>query len=198
MPVARHPLRHGSGLLVALLAGSVAASSARADGPPEDATPVPVSQRRFGFGPTVGFMSGSGVTLGGGGDLVRGWFTGGFMPIVVFANARTPDRAVRLNYYSSLQINEDLAFHLFQRPRVEGSLVVGYKYNTVFGHGGGAGLGILYDLNARVGLQIVLGVALFPSAKERLVRQHGYPADRDPSFPPALQGGGNIGLVFFP
>jgi hypothetical protein len=198
VPVTRHPLRRGTGLLLALLIVSGAASSARADGPAEDATPAAVSQRRFGFGPTVGFLSGSGVTVGGGGALVRGWFTGGFMPIVVFANTRTPDRAARINYYNSLQINEDLAFHLFQRPRVEGSLVLGYKYNTVFGHGGGAGLGVLYDLSAHVGLQIVVGVALFPSAKDRLVRDHGYPTDRDPSFPPAVQGGGNIGLVFFP
>jgi len=185
------------GPLLALLLASVA-SSAWAQGPQEDAAPLAVSQRRFGFGPTAGFLSGTGLTMGGGGDIVRGWFTGGFMPILVFANARTPDKAFRFNYYNSLQINEDLAFHLFDRPRVEGSLRVGYKYNTVLGHGGGAGVAVQYDVSPRVALQITVGVSLFPYAKDRLVRDHGYPTDRDPTLSPAFQGTGNIGLVFFP
>jgi len=197
MPVARHRPRPASGSLVALLLAAVATSSAWAQGPAEDAAPIALSQRRFGVGPTAGFLSGSGLTLGGGGDVVRGWFTGGFMPILVFANARTPDKAPRFNYYSSWQINEDLAFHLFQRPRVEGSLRVGYKYNSVLGHGGGAAGEVLYDLGPRVALQITVGVSIFPYAKDRL-RDHGYPTDRDPSFPPAIQGTGNVGLVFFP
>ena len=188
-----------TGLVVTLFVAITAAPFAQAQTPPEEApATIVVAQRRFGFGPTLGFLSGNGLTMGGGGDVVRGWFTGGFMPIVVFANARTPDKAPRFNYYNSLQINEDLAFHLFRRPRLEGALVVGYKFNTVLGHGGGAGLGVLYDLGARVGLQITVGLAVFPSAKDRLVRDHAYPTDRDPAFPPAIQGGGNIGLVFFP
>lgn len=198
MTVARTGGLRASGLLAAFLTVLAAAPSVQGQTPPPDApATIAVSQRRFGFGPTVGFLSGNGLTMGGGGDVLAGWFTGGFMPLVVFGQA-TRDKTVRFNYYNSLQINEDLAFHLFRRTRLEGSLRVGYKYNTVLGHGGGAGLGVLYDLGARVGLQIAVGVALFPSAKDRLVRDHGYPTDRDPSFPPALQGGGNIGLVFFP
>jgi hypothetical protein len=199
MTAAHRTGRRASELLIALFVAIGAAPLAQAQTAPEGApAAIAVSQRRFGFGPTAGFLSGNGVVMGGGGDVVRGWFTGGYMPIVVFGNARTPDKAVRLNYYNSLQINEDLAFHLFRRPRLEGALLVGYKYNTVLGHGGGAGVGVLYDLDARVGLQIAVGLAVFPSAKDRLVRDHGYPTDRDPSFPPAIQGGGNIGLVFFP
>jgi hypothetical protein len=143
-------------------------------------------------------LAGNGVTMGGGGGFLRGWFTGGFMPIVVLANARTPDRAVRVNYYNSFQVNEDLAFRIFKRPRLDGSLLVGYKYNTVFGSGGGAGFGVMYDLTRRVALQISVALAVFPSAKDRLIRNQGYPNDRTPALTPALQGGGNIGLVFFP
>ena len=197
MPVIRHPSPRASGLLIALLIGALACSAWAAP-PPEDDVPFAVSQRRFGFGPTLGFLSGNGVTIGGGGDVVRGWFTGSFMPILLFGHTRGVHQQQRFNYYNSLQINEDLAFHLFRRPRVEASLLVGYKYNTVLGHGGGAGLGFLYDLSARVALQITFGVAVFPAAKDRLIRDHGYPTDQDASVPPALQGGGNIGLVFFP
>jgi hypothetical protein len=186
-------------LLAAALVAIVAASSARAQPAPEgQAAPFAVSQRRLGFGPSVGFLSGTGLTVGGGGDIVRGWFTGGFMPIVIFANTRTPERSPRLNYYSSWQINEDLAFHLLGRPRIEASLLAGYKYNSVLGHGGGLGMSFLYDLGARVALQITAALAVFPSAQDRLDRDHAYPADRSPSLPTALQGGANVGLLFFP
>ena len=175
-----------------------AARAAAAPPPADPAAPVPPGQRHFGVGGTAGIYSGFGATLGGGGDFLKGWFTGGFVPIVVFANARAADRAIRANYYSSFQINEDIALHLFQRPRLEGSLLLGYKYNTVFGHGGGAGIGVIYDLGRRVGLDVSAGLAIFPSAKDRLTRDQGYPTDRDPALTPALQGGANVGLVFFP
>jgi hypothetical protein len=199
VPAAHRARRPAIALLAAVLAVGVVTRSARAAPDTDDAaTLVEPGQRRFGFGPSVGFLAGNGVTMGGGGGFLRGWFTGGFMPIVVFANARTPDKAVRVNYYNSFQVNEDLAFRIFQRPRLDGSLLVGYKYNTVFGSGGGAGLGIMYDLTRRVGLQISVGLAVFPSAKDRLVHNQGYPSDRTPALTPAIQGGGNIGLVFFP
>ena len=187
-------------LVAAVFVAGVGPSFARA-APDDDAAPsaaVERGQRRFGFVPTAGFLAGAGVTMGGGGGFLRGWFTGGFMPIVVFANARTSDKAARLNYYNSFQVNEDLAFRIFQRPRLDGSLLVGYKYNTVLGSGGAVGLGIMYDLTRRVVLQLSAGVAVFPSAKDRLDRNQGYPSDRTPALTPALQGGGNVGLLFFP
>ena len=187
-------------LVAVVIVAGIVPSFARAT-PEDDAATSPAverGQRRFGFGPSLGVLAGNGVTMGGGGGFLRGWFTGGFMPIVVFSNGQASDKAVRLNYYNSFQVNEDLAFRIFQRPRLEGSLLVGYKYNTVWGSGGAAGLAIMYDLTRRVGLQASLGVAVFPSAKERLIRNQGYPNDRTPALPPALQGGGNVGLVFFP
>lgn len=188
-----------SALLVACLGATVAPSSAAAQAAADDAAPpFAVSQRHLGFGPSVGFLSGNGLTVGGGGDIVRGWFTGGFVPILVFANARTPDKAIRLNYYSSWQINEDLAFHLLRRPRLEASLLVGYKYNSVLGHGGEVGMSFLYDLGPRVGLLINAALAVFPAAQARLDRDHAYPTDRSPAFPPAIQSGANVGLLFFP
>ena len=186
---------------LALCAAAVAASPSRAlaateAGDPDK--PLPPPQRHFGFGATAGVYSGIGATVGGGGGFLKGWFTGGFLPVLVVANSRSPDRAVHVNYYNSFQINEDIGLRLFQRPRLEGLLLVGYKFNTVFGHGGGAGVGVIYDLSRRVGLAISGGLSIFPSAKDRLIRDQGYPSDRDPSIPPGLQGGANIGLVFFP
>ncbi|HEY4185919.1 MAG TPA: hypothetical protein VGP07_12675 [Polyangia bacterium] len=190
--------RRASSLLIVAL---VAVASSRAGAAPEIDDPAASAeppQRHFGVGPSVGFLAGNGVTMGGGGGFLRGWFTGGFAPIFVFANARTPDRSVRFNYYNAFQINEDLTFRIFQRPRLEGAVLVGYKYNTVLGSGGGGGFSVLYDLDRRWGLLMSVGVAVFPSAKARLMRNEGYPADREPPITPAIQGGANVGLVFFP
>ena len=204
-PQGRRERRSGVALLtagllaaaVALAAPTGARAAATAGETQTPATPAqPPPQRRFGIGATAGVYSGFGATAGGGAGFLRGWFTGGFMPVVVFGNARTPDRAVRVNYYTSYQINEDIGLRVLARPRVEGMLLVGYKYNNVLGSGGGIGFGGIFDLSRRVGLQVSAGLALFPSAHDRL-RDRGYPDDRDPKLV-ALQGGANVGLVFFP
>jgi hypothetical protein len=151
----------------------------------------------FGLGPTIGFWSGAGAMVGGGTDVVKVWASGGYAPVMVFANTRTADRAVRFNYYNTYQLNGDLGLGVYHRPRVELSVLLGYKFNSVLGHGGGAGIGVLYDLGPRLAVMVAAGGAVFPSAQDRLDRE-GYPADRKPSVTPALQGGANIGLVFFP
>ncbi len=155
-------------------------------------------QRHLGFGPTLGVWSGAGGIVGGGGEHVKAWLSGGYSPALIFANARSADRALRFNYYSAYQINADLVVRLLDRPRADVGLLIGYKFNSVLGHGGGVGLAVLYDLSRHIGLHISGGLALFPSAKNRLDREYGYPADRDPSLTPALQGGMNLGLLYYP
>lgn len=123
--------------------------------------------------------------------------SGGYAPVLVFANARTPDRATRFNYYSAYQLQGDLTVRLVERAPTEFTFPLGYKLNSVIGHGGGAGVRILYDVSERTALEISVGLTVFPSAKERLDRR-GYPADRAPPITPALQGGAGVGLLVFP
>lgn len=178
--------------LIAVLASS---AGVRAD-------PLPVAsedaQRFFGIGATIGVWSGIGGIVGGGGDRVKGWLSGGYAPVLVFANARTPDRAPRFNAYNAYQLNGDLEIVAMKRGRTELGVLLGYKYNSVIGHGGGAGLGVLYDLGAKIALDFSGGLAVFPSAKDRLDRNFAYPTDRSPSLTPAIQGGANLGLIFYP
>jgi len=157
----------------------------------------PIGQRAFGVGATAGVWSGAGVTVAGGSEVVKGWVTAGYAPVMVFANAKA-DKALRFNYYHAVQLGADLAIPVKKRARLEVSLLLGYKFNSVLGHGGGAGLGLLYDLSRHLGLAIAGGLNVFPSAQDRLDRNQGYPTDRNPSLTPAIQGGGNIGLVFYP
>lgn len=186
-----------SALLASLAASS--ARRARAGQPGEDAAQAAAhfgGQRHVGGGAALGFWSGAAGVVGGGGEIAKAWLSGGYMPILVFANAKT-DRAVKFNGYNAAQINGDLTVRLIRQDRVEVSLMGGYKFNTVIGHGGGAGGMVLYDLGPHLALMVVGGLAVFPSALDRLRQEHGYPSDRDPKFP-WLQGGISGGLVFYP
>jgi hypothetical protein len=166
------------------------------------AEPVPVAsegaQRSVGVGATIGVWSGIGAIVGGGGDRVKGWLAGGYAPVLVFANARTPDKAVRFNAYNGYQINGDLEIVAMKRARTEVGVLLGYKFNSVIGHGGGAGVGVLYDLGTKIALDLSGGLAIFPSAKDRLDRNFAYPTDRSPGLTPVIQGGANLGLIFYP
>ena len=194
-PLAR---RLTAAVAVALLAAAPAGATeadAAGSGP---AGSFAAGQRSFGLGPTVGLWAGAGAIAGGGGETAKVWLSGGYAPVLVFANARTPEKEVRFDAFHAYQLNGDVTVRLTARGRSELSLLLGYKFNSVLGHGGGGGVRILYDLGPRVGLEISGGLAVFPSAEERLDRDHGYPTDRDPSITPALQGGANVGLVVFP
>jgi hypothetical protein len=181
----------------ALLLLAAPAGSARAETAGPEAAPAG-GQRSFGLGPTLGFWSGAGGIVGGGGETVKGWLSGGYAPVLVFANDRTPEKKMRFNHYGAYQLNADLGLRLLRRDRVELGLLLGYKFNGVLGHGGGAGVRVIYDLSRHLGLEISGGLALFPSAQDRLDRDQGYPPDRKPALPTSLQGGANVGLVYFP
>lgn len=188
--------------LFAIVALAIAAAGAprRSSGAEGDAaSPLAApGQRLFAVGPTAGVWAGTGAIAGGGGEAVKAWLSGGYMPVFVFANSRSADRAMRFNYYGAYQLNGDVTVRLLARARTDLGLLLGYKFNSVLGHGGGAGVRILYDVSERVALEIAAGLAVFPSAQDRLDRQFGYPTDRTPALTTALQGGANVGLLVFP
>jgi hypothetical protein len=153
-------------------------------------------QRQFGFGPTLGLWSGMGGVVGAGGDVIKAWASGGYMPVMIFGN-KHGSKALTFDYYGSAQLNADLTARFFHRRRVELAVRFGYKYNTVLGHGGGVGVALHYDLARWLGLNVTLGPAVFPSSENRLVNKYDYPTDRDPATP-WIHGGLNLDLVFYP
>lgn len=195
----RSSLRRAPAMLAALLLAAAPAGALSAE---PGGAGVEVSrtsgQRSFGLGPTLGFWAGAGGIVGGGSETVKGWLSGGYAPVLVFANARTPGKELRFDYYGAYQLGGDVTVRLLARERTELALLLGYKFNSVLGHGGGGGIRILHDLGPRYALELSAGLAVFPSAQDRLDRDHAYPTDREPAITPALQGGANIGLVVFP
>jgi hypothetical protein len=154
-------------------------------------------QRQLGLGPLVGSWSGAGLSACAGLGPVKVWASGGYLPLLIFGNA-TADKAVRFNYYGSYQLGGDVAVRVRDHDRVGLDLRLGYRFNSVLGHGGSAGVGVLYDLSRRVGLDFSAGLSIFPSGRDRLVREQGYPLDRTPALTPDLQAGGNVALVIYP
>jgi hypothetical protein len=151
-------------------------------------------QRTFGFGPTVGFYSGAGAMVGVG-ETLGLWLSGGYMPILITG---TEGNGIKYDFYNSAQANADLAltpWHPTFRSSI--GMIAGYKYNTVLGHGGSAGITFSYDLNRLLALRALAGISIFPDAADHLRSDHGYPSYRDPALP-WFQGGINLGLAIHP
>jgi hypothetical protein len=122
--------------------------------------------------------------------------SGGYMPLLIFGNDSASD-ALRVNYYSSAQLNADLAIGpLSRHAKADLSLLLGYRYNSVLGHGVGAGIAIELWLSESVAATVLAGPSLFPSAQSRL-DDHGYPSNRDAALP-WLQSGAGVALSFYP
>jgi hypothetical protein len=111
--------------------------------------------------------------------------------------AHSTSNAFRINYYSSAQLNADFALGpLLRSAKADLSLLLGYRYNNVLGHGAGAGVAIELWLSESVAGTLLVAPSFFPSAQSQL-DDHGYPLDRDAALP-WLQGGAGVALSFHP
>jgi hypothetical protein len=172
-------------LSIALLAAALPASAA------ED-TPV----RSFAIGPIVGVYSGFGAAALLRVEPVGLWLSGGYMPLFIVGN-ESISNATQFDFLSSVQVNADgVIGPVSRRGRTDLSLVVGYRHNSVLGHGAGAGIAIEIGIAEHWTATVLVGPSIFPSAESQL-DDHGYPSDRDAALP-WLQGGASIALAFAP
>jgi hypothetical protein len=183
-------------LAVALALSHVARADAPAAGAPET-PPAPVGGQRFvGIGAEVGFGIGIGAALHLGTRQLGVFVEAGALPIFVVGNQQT-SRALTFDVYGAVELNANLYAMLFQpSPRTDLGLTAGYSGNTVLGNGLNLGVAARYDLAEKLALTIFGGVEIFPDAHDHLLA-HGYSPTSDPSLP-QLQGGANLGLVFYP
>ena len=154
-------------------------------------------QRSFGFGPFLG-LSGLGAAAGALIAPVGFWVSGGYVPILVFGNKHDTTRSLTFDGYSSAQLNLDVSVlpMILAGGRIDAGIIAGYRYNTLLSHGFGAGVAITYDFSRTVVGFGSWELSVFPQAQDQLTNA-GYPTDRDASLP-WLQGGVNVGLMFFP
>jgi hypothetical protein len=196
--------RIAASLTVSLVLSQAPVARAWAEGEPPPEPPTPAQppprhfggQREVGVGGTLGFTNGAGAAL----DLAWGpfalWLTGGYFPVLVFGNEKI-GRAMTVDGYSSgLIIANAVVMPWHPGSRVDIGLLAGYAYDTLLGHGGGGGVGVTLDLTRDLAMQFSLEILGFPRAQDNLTAA-GYPGDRDAVLP-WMQGGGNVGLLFYP
>lgn len=195
MPVARL----AAVCAAALLLSQAPAARAWADDETLRAPPPPRhygGQREVGFGGTLGFATGAGVALDLAWDPLALWVTAGYFPVVVFGNEKVGKAVTADGYHSAQVVANAAVIPWHPGKRVDIGLLAGYAYDTLLGHGGGGGVGVTLDVTRQLAFQFSFEILGFPSAQDNLTKA-GYPGDRDAVLP-WLQGGANVGLLFYP
>ena len=178
-------------LLVALpVSLLLSAGSARAD----------EVARRDGLSLVAGIGAGDGLVAGAGlstGSLgVRA--TAGWRPLVISMVEEAGD-SPDFGFYSSGQANVDLVALPWQpSPRAAVGASLGYKFNTVLGHGAGAAFEASIGLSPRLSLLLNAGVAYFPDGDDEIREREMASPETDFNYPlgAGWQSGANIGLAF--
>lgn len=147
-----------------------------------------------GIGAGDGLVAGAGISTGALG--LRA--TAGWRPLVISMVEEAGDPP-DFGFYSSGQANADLvALPWRPSPRSAVGASVGYKYNTVLGHGAGAAFEAAIGLSPRLSLLLSAGVAYFPDGDDEIREREMAPAETDFNYPlgAGWQSGANIGLAF--
>ncbi len=156
-----------------------------------------IGQRNLGLAAEIGFSTGLGAALHLGSPKLGLYVAGGVLPVFVFGNEKTPSRSMTFDAYGAAAVNADFyAMFLQPSPRSTVGVSGGYSYSTLLGSGANLGVAIRYDLATKLAFSAFGGLTIYPDAEDRLV-EHGYPATQDPATP-QVQGGVNVGLVFYP
>ena len=156
-----------------------------------------IGQRNLGIAAEIGFSTGLGAALHLGSPTLGLYVAGGVLPVFVFGNEKTSSRSMTFDAYGAAAVNADFyAMFLQPSPRSAVGVSGGYSYSTLLGSGANLGVAIRYDLATQLAFSAFGGLTIYPDAEDRLV-EHGYPATQDPASP-QIQGGVNVGLVFYP
>ncbi len=175
---------------------------ARPTTPPEPVSRGATAPRGDGRGPFalllhIGPYSGFGAGIAVGTPEVGMRASVGWSPVLaVLRNGSEDD----LHFYSGLQVSPDLYARLLHpRPTTHVGLQGGYRYSTLFGHGGAAGGYAQFALGGALDALVTMGLAVYPDGEDRLKRDQNLPATASFSFPgPTVTFGISAGLAFFP
>ena len=143
-------------------------------------------------GPYYGF--GSGLGFGTRDVGVRGLI--GWSPVIVAIE--NPSSELKL--YSSVMVGPDLYFRLL-KPRTATDLggLVGYRYDSLLGHGVAVGGYAQVELSQILDVNVSVGFLFFPDGEDKLRQEENLSSSTTFSFPgPKVNFGINVGLAFFP
>lgn len=176
--------------LLSFVALAVSSSPARAD----DGQRSPA----LGIAADIGFYNG----VGAGGQVTAGMLglraTAGWNLVLVTAGDEAEVDSIHA--FSTGQLNADLLLLPIQpRPGVQLGAALGYKYNTLLGHGVGLAFDAQLARSRSLSWHLIGGVAYYPSGDER-VRDREDLSGSDLNFPfgSGLQSGASFGITFHP
>ena len=183
----------GVGFLTALPAS--AAEIERDAGAEVTKKPQEEGQQNFALGAQVGFYNPNGLAL-----------RAGFRPISVEAAAGwTPtllsyggDDNPKLKLIAPLELTPQLLLgDIKLGNKIHGAFRLGYRYNLMLGHGFTFG-GQLSKRWGHVQLEGLWGVSVFPDAVFKLQEEDAVPANPRFNFPPSVNWGLTVGLMYYP
>ena len=175
---------------VAIAAG-LAATPARAQ---QD---VPEPQRSYGLVLNLGSFSG----LGGGiqlGSRTAGLRASvGWQPLLVVKDKG--NNQLELDFWGGLLVAPDLFVRLAQSGRTDLGAQLGYRYSSLLGHGGGAGMYVEFPVARWADVVVTGGIVFFPDGEDHLRREENLAASTSFGFPgPSVNLGLSIAAVLFP
>ncbi len=156
--------------------------------------PTP-ADKYFGVGASLGFYQPNGLLVRAGLPAAALELAGGFTPIALSYGS---DRDPKLKFLAPLEGTTVLIVQVLKmRHELRGALRLGYRYNAALSHGATLGGQISKRISPHWDLEGLWGVSYYPKARSEL-RGRDVPADASFNFPPELNWGLNVQLVFLP
>jgi len=121
----------------------------------------------------------------------------GIVPMFIFGNQRDASRSITFDVYRAIELNTDVYVMFLERPRGDAGICAGYSGKHGARQRLHIGLAVRYDIAEKVAFTIFGGFEVFPDAADHLTA-HGYPTSTQDPAVPYLQGGANLGIVFYP
>jgi hypothetical protein len=173
--------------------------------PEAGVAPRPPSPARgiFGVGAQAGFFGGSGASLQLGTAAAGLRLAAGWAPIFLAytepSSTAGSNPALKLKAYSSLVVAPDLYLRLTAVRGVTAiGLQAGYRYSTVLGSGGAAGVYVQHPVGGKLDLLFAGGVLVFPDGETQLKEKKDL-SNADFGFiGPNFSFGISAGILFFP
>jgi hypothetical protein len=186
------------GLVIGLGASSLApfALAAESNAEPEILLkPKAEAQHHFGFGAQLGFYNPNGLAVRGGWRPFSLELAAGVTPsLLSYGSNQNP----RLELIAPLEVTPQLLVgDIKLGSSIHGAFRAGYRYNWVLGHGATFG-GQISKRYGHLELEGLWGVTIYPDAAERLREGGTVPEGTSFNFPPALNWGLTVSLLYYP
>ncbi|MEO8702389.1 MAG: hypothetical protein ABI867_20255 [Kofleriaceae bacterium] len=186
-----------SNLIIAALVIAPTAAAAQSPGetPAIEQQAAPTKWTGIGLAVDLGWTTGIAAGVQAQKDRIGVRVTAGWNPIIFATDDKMTDD-VDLHGFHTAQINADVFVQGFDISRTGRlALALGYRYNTLLGHGGAAGIDAQLHRSANFGWHVYGGVAVFPQGVDRIEREKGLANVPDAT---GVEAGLAFGVTFLP